>query len=389
MIKSRIIYVAIIIGAFVFSQALYDSISLFTLVCVLVLPVLSFLLLLLCRSTIGIRSRLARGQVYRYTQTTLLVEIKFGAPFLSPMMQINCIVNDPDGKESVIRRLPIGFSPFSKTVIEVPISYNYRGAYDVGVQSVEIYDFLRLFKLKAKVEQRNKLYVTPRFLPSDLRVSQDIYLEDGTSADMLATGGYGAELFGIRDYNDNDSLRHVHWNLSAAKGELLVKTYSINRQKQIFIMLDMTDSAYETLESRRIGDAIMETGISLCRDLLDRVGAVSLMWPGGGLKECLVDNPERLSIAYEESGLCPMQPEKALDRALAQISNVQALCFVTGRLTQEKLSRVEMLQASLACPIRLLALENVCQASDIALRTKSISLEIVSIEEIERGRVVS
>lgn len=389
MMKSRIVYAAITIAAFVFSQALYDSISLFTLVCVLVLPVLSFLLLLLCRSTINIRSRLARGQVYRYTQTTLLIEIKFGAPFLSPLIQLNCIINDPMGKESVIRRLPIGFSPFSKTVIEVPVSYNYRGVFDVGVQTVEIFDFLRLFKLKVKIDQCNKLYVTPRFLPSDLKISQNIYLEDGTSADMLAANGYGAELFGVRDYTDNDSLRHVHWNLSAVKDELVVKTYSVNRQKQIYIMLDMTDSMHDAHQIRRIGDAIMEAGLSLCKDLLNRVGSVALLWPGGGLKECLIDSPARLSAAYEESSLCPMQPENALDRALSQINNVQALCFVTGRLTFEKLSRVEMLQTNLACPIRLLAFENVCHANEDNLRAKNISLEIISLEAVEKGRVVS
>ncbi len=388
MIKSRIVYAAILIASFIFSQALYDSISLFTLVCVIILPILSVILMLLCKGTVGIRSRLSQSRVNRYHETTLLVEIKCGAPFLSPLMQLECIVNDPEGKESVIRRLPVGFSPFSKTVIEVPLRYTYRGKYEVGIRSVEIYDFLRLFKIRHKIDQRYKLYVTPRFLPSEIHFSQEIYLEDGSSTDIISSSNEGAELFGVRDYTDDDSLRHVHWNLSAAKDALMVKTYSVNRQHQMYILLDLTDKEHRTLRARRLGDAMVETALSLCRDLLDRVGSVCLMWQRGGLHECSVDSPQRLSVAYEEGGLCPMQSEKALDRALGEISNVQALCIVTGRLDEQKLSRVEILQNSLHCPIRLFAFENTCSVETMSLSAKNITLEMLHLEEIEKGRVI-
>ncbi len=388
MIKSRIIYATILIASFIFSQALYDSVSLFTLVCVIVLPLLSGGMLLLCHSSVGIRTKLSHSRVYRYHRSNLLVEVKCGAPLISPLMQLECIVNDPEGKESVIRRLPVGFSPFSRTVIEIPLEYAYRGKYEVGIKSVEIYDFLRLFKIRYKIDQKYKLYVTPRFLPSDVRFMQDIYLEDGTSTDIITSSGDGTELFGVRDYTDDDSLRHVHWNLSAAKENLLVKTYTVNRQQQMYLLLDLTDPEYNTHHARRLGDAMVETALSLCRDLQDRVGAVSMMWQRGGLHECLVDSPQRLSVAYEEVGLCPMQSEKALDRALSEISNVQALCIVTGRLNDKKLSRVEILQNALHCPIRLFAFENTCSAEAMALSAKDITLEMLSLEEVEKGRVV-
>ncbi len=388
MIKSRIIYVAILIASFIFSQALYDSISLFTLVCVIVLPLVSLFMLLLCKSSVSIRSKLSRTQVYRLHKTTLVVEIKCGAPLLSPLIRLNCVLNDVEGKESVIRCLPVGFSPLSKTVIEIPVQFSYRGKYEVGIRSVEIYDFLRLFSFKVKVDQCKDLYVTPRFLPSEIRLMQDVYLEDGTSTDMLASGSYGGELFGVRDYDENDSLRHVHWNLSAAKEDLVVKTYSVNRQRQVFLLLDMTDKEYKSFYARRLSDAMVEAGLSICRDLLSNVGAVNLMWQSGGLHECFVDNPQRLSVAYEEVGLCPMQPEKALDRALSEISNVQALCIVAGRLDEEKISRIEILQTALHCPIRLFIFENLCGADAAALASKNITLEILSLDEIEKGRVI-
>lgn len=47
MTRSRLIYLGLLIGAFVFSQALYDSISLFTLALVLLIPLISLICLLI------------------------------------------------------------------------------------------------------------------------------------------------------------------------------------------------------------------------------------------------------------------------------------------------------------------------------------------------------
>ncbi len=389
MLKSRIIYIAIVIAAFIFSQALYDSVSLFTLVCVLVLPVLSLILMLICRNFVFIRSKLARGHITRHSTTNLLLEIKCAVPFLSPVMKVNCVINDTQGKENVLRSFVVTFSPFSKTVIEIPVCFAYRGCYDIGIRSLEVYDFLGLFKHQYKVDQFYKLYVMPRHLPCGLRIEQDIYLEEGTSTDMQSTTGYGAELFGVRDYNDSDSLRHVHWNLSAVKDELVVKTYSVNRQKQIYVLMDMTDSEPHTLSSRRLGDAIMEAGLSLCRELQTRVGAVRIMWQSGGLKDYLVTSPAHFSLVYEEAGLCPMQSEQALDRIVGELSHVQALCIITGRLEQDKLSRIELMQNHLCCPIRVLTFENTCSAEASALISKDIALEVISLQALEEGRVMS
>ena len=54
MTRSRLIYTALLIAAFIFSQALYDSISLFTLAVVLLIPLVSFLCLLASASLVKI-----------------------------------------------------------------------------------------------------------------------------------------------------------------------------------------------------------------------------------------------------------------------------------------------------------------------------------------------
>ena len=56
MTRSRLIYAALLIAAFIFSQALYDSISLFTLAVVLLIPLISLLCLLISLSLVKIKA---------------------------------------------------------------------------------------------------------------------------------------------------------------------------------------------------------------------------------------------------------------------------------------------------------------------------------------------
>lgn len=388
MTKSRILYAGIIIAAFIFSQALYDSVSLFTLVCVLILPFISALLLLIGKSTIQIQCKLIHKEVNRFQETKLYVEVRCGAPFLSPVLRLNCLLPDDLGDRTCKRRLHISFSPMTKTVIEMPFTYNYRGTYDVGVDSIEICDFLRLIKVKKRVNTNWKLRVMPRFLPVDLNMQQKIYLEDGASTDMVNAGGYAADLLGVREFNDSDSLRYVHWNLSAIKDELMVKTFAANRQKQVYILLDLTDDTPEELQSRRRGDALVETALSLARNFMSHIGSVCLMFSGGGLQTHQIDTPLSLSAAYTAVALCPLQPPKALDKMLSQISNVQDLCYVTGVLTEEKIRRIEIMLQYVQCPIRILALEKDDSVEPSKYKSKGITIEILHLEDIEKGRIV-
>lgn len=387
MTGSRILYAAIVLAAFIFSQALYDSVSLFTLVCVLLLPLVSVSLLFLGRQTVHIRCKLSQTEMYRYGEGKVFAEIRCPMPLISPIMRINCRLPGEHRDESVPSQLHVSFSPMSTTVIEIPFSFDLRGNYTVGVESVEICDYLRLVRIRKKIGRKWKVRVKPRFLAVEAPLRQRIYLDDGTGTDMTPAVGYATEPLGVRDYIENESLRFVHWNLSAQKDQLMVKTFAATRQKQSYILMDLSAENITELHSRRVGDAVVECALSLARETVNEVGATCLMWNAGGLQKQEIDTPAQLAAAHAAVSMCPLQTQDKLDKILDQIDDVQDLCVVVGSLSDAKMRRIDVLRTVVHCPIKLVAVENTDHISADVLRGKNIFLQVLHLEHIEEGRL--
>ncbi len=387
MIKSRLLYIGIIIAAFVFSQALYDPISLFTLVCILLLPIVSLITMLIGAATLKVRTKMAKTDMVRFEKQPLRCEIKCAFPLLSPVLCLSCLLPDTEGLGVTKQKLFVRFSPFSRQIVEFPITFTRRGTYRVGVTQVEICDFLRLFRIRKTIKPTYVLRVKPRVLPCDLRMQQRVFMEDSSTSDMFLTEGYSTDLFGVRDFVDSDSLRQVHWNLSAQMDHLIVKTYAQSRQQQVHLWLDLS---FETVDevSRRFGDAMVETALSVARHLMNAVGIVQIFWTGGGTHHATVQSPEQFSNAYASLVRCPIHKEGKLQDMVSQIGSAQELCIVVGKLTEQKLHHVEYLQESLHSRIQVFTFEKEDEVSVDHLAAKGIHLSMLNLQEIEKGRIV-
>jgi uncharacterized protein (DUF58 family) len=60
-----------------------------------------------------------------------------------------------------------------------------------------------------------------------------------TGVEALAKTGGSDEFFGTREYRRGDSLRHIHWPLSAKHGVLIVKEFEIRGSTQVSVILDL------------------------------------------------------------------------------------------------------------------------------------------------------
>ena len=387
MTGSRILYAAIVIVAFIFSQALYDPISLFTLICVLLLPLISLVCMLIGSASVHVKCAIAKREIYRFEQSKLLAEIRCGFPLISPVMTLYCKLPEENGDRSLPRRLHISFTPRAKTTIEIPFSFGYRGIYQIGAQTIEICDFLRLFRMHKRIDKIWNVRVMPRLLSSDLALIQRVFLDEGSGTEMIGSPAYAAEIMGVRDYEDGEPLRFVHWNLSAVRDKLMVKSFASVRQQQVYLLLDLTDPEPAALSSRRLGDAMVETVLSVAREYLDHIGAICMMWNAGDLQRREVSTPQQLATVHTEIALCPMQSYRHMDEAMDKIGEVQELCVVVGRLNDDKMRRIEVLRHVVRCPITLLAFEYSATVSAESLLGKNIRLQMLDLAAVEEGRL--
>jgi uncharacterized protein (DUF58 family) len=109
-----------------------------------------------------------------------------------------------------------------------------RGVIGASDLSIEATDPLGLFRDRGALPDRELGLVYPRFaaLGSPPRQRE---LEAAVAAPRA---GAGTELFGVREYQVGDSLRRIHWRLSARRGELVVREYEPPGLRTLLLALD-------------------------------------------------------------------------------------------------------------------------------------------------------
>ena len=113
-------------------------------------------------------------------------------------------------------------APFHGKTFSFELQCNYRGNYEIGINSVEIEDFLGLFTFRYNVFEPKYVTVYPCivyldrfFLKTDFQ-SESHSILNSRNEDM-------ATISDIRNYAFGDSLKRIHWKLTAKSGDLMVK----------------------------------------------------------------------------------------------------------------------------------------------------------------------
>ena len=125
--------------------------------------------------------------------------------------------------------------PKTQIKLETQIICRYRGEYEVGIREIEFSDFLYLFSVKYKIPGSVKVFVEPKLVEMDSIKSFDEVQEfvnidsfrDRTDQDCP-----------VRDYQEGDPLKLVHWKATAKEMKLKVRTQKSDEQQRIIILLD-------------------------------------------------------------------------------------------------------------------------------------------------------
>lgn len=144
------------------------------------------------------------------------------------------------------------------------ITLPHCGYYTIRLKVLHCYDILRCFSHQSISHESFSLYVFPNYKQvslSLLETFQEHY--DAVEYAPHHGGDDYSEIYELRNYNEDDSLRHIHWKASLKKNELLVKVGSQPIIKRITIAV-----LYQ--ENDDYNDQQFDLFYSLCQDLLKR-----------------------------------------------------------------------------------------------------------------------
>lgn len=138
--------------------------------------------------------------------------------------------------------------------IKGELYFDIRGIYNFGATEVIIKDFLYIFTVNFTLKGNKSIRVYPKiysFIPKAFDGYNEISIINSNRKNIEDE----SSVRDIRKYRVGDSLRKIHWKLSAKYGELYIKNFDYASGERCSILLNMNKSNIiekEILEERSI-----------------------------------------------------------------------------------------------------------------------------------------
>ena len=170
----------------------------------------------------------------------------------------------------------------------------YRGTYRVGIRTVEITDFLRLFRLRYKNPEPLEVTILPYVAtPSDLagaQLSRILQRE-------IPTGNTVPDV-SVREYAAGDPRNRIHWTASAREQRLLVRRRAGEEQPNISIFLGTRRISDDPTVHLPVENRILELALALSRFFLLQRIPVNAYHIEGTLQTVSVTGSESFELYY-------------------------------------------------------------------------------------------
>lgn len=124
--------------------------------------------------------------------------------------------------------------------VELPASF--CGNISIGVDVIDIYDYLGFFHIRKKFKGMTKVCIMPKSEASDIQDIEGAYSE--IDNEELRFRGAGDEVTELREYRDGDSPRNIHWKRSSTlpEDDFIVKEYDLDVYRTVFLVIDIDAS---------------------------------------------------------------------------------------------------------------------------------------------------
>ncbi|MDR1541766.1 MAG: DUF58 domain-containing protein [Clostridiales bacterium] len=236
MIKNRIFYAFLAAISFVLVYFDNTRTAYAMLYSVLLLPVASILMAVLSLWALQVTDSVDKELILKGEETKYRINIKNMSFLYNPGVTLT-FPKSRLGLSSTARATTFSISSHEERELSFILSCKYRGVYDIGLESVQTKDFLGLFSLKKRWKGKRQLVVYPRVIELDnLPLSLNL-MNKSYSRYAMREEDYSA-ISDVRPYEPNDSMKRIHWKLSAKRNFLIVKNFETSALNSTAIFID-------------------------------------------------------------------------------------------------------------------------------------------------------
>jgi len=291
--RARYFVVWVLVGG---SAWLYGERMLYVALAVLTaLPIISYIIAVVGIMTLRITQQLP-GSILKEEYGNLVVNIV--NPMRLPFGNVRFLFYGDDFavvmQESILTNL--GFlKPMTQNI---PFQINYRGEYEMGIKSIQIMDLTGLFRLTRQIDLPVNMLALPRISDMTKFPITSNLMTQATSRYDMRDEDY-ATISDIRPYLPTDSIKRVHWKLTAKRNEWLVKNFQSNALHQITLILDSKRMDISYKEQIVTEDRMVEHFIGLADFCLRR--GMPVEYTSGEGHKVMARNPGDFDTIYHSA----------------------------------------------------------------------------------------
>lgn len=146
---------------------------------------------------------------------------------------------------------------FKMKHLELNLKFIRRGVYNFGDTSLDIKDFFSIFEAYKNISDNRTVKVYPR-----IHTIKSIVTAGNKSVETLSNKKGNVEdmstIDDIRKYRIGDSLKRIHWKVSAKHGELYTKNFETFSGEECNLFLDMNGSGYFIDNAEEVEEKLVE-----------------------------------------------------------------------------------------------------------------------------------
>lgn len=192
----------------------------------------------------------------------------------------------------------LAITPLSKKEFVFDMQCKYRGQYEVGISSVYIEDFLGLIRLNYKILETKKIIVYPKIE----HLSKFEVFTSNSYDSQSSSQGSVEDIHNIRDmriYQNGDSLRKIHWKLSARSNNWMVKNYQCTSAANVNLLIDLRKFNNSSNVDIILEDKIIESAVAVLYYYLNRGISVNYIYLTDKLEVLKASNRHEYEFIYK------------------------------------------------------------------------------------------
>ncbi len=310
----------------------------------LMLPVLSALQLLIACRMVDIEQYILPNPVERKDKTVLQIIFRQRGPFMQGYLDYSVQLSGRKGRKRFLRRQTVLLSGDSREK-RVSMICQHHGHYPIGLSRVWARDLFGLFYLPARFKLTLKkarpiLTVWPR--PAGLETLDELASFLKLQPQQISQQ-FGDEVYAIanlRHYQPGDSMKRVHWKLTARLNETMIKEFEKPLQQETLLLYDMEKLNYQNLAEMDYLDHFKDYAAELACQAVRNGSRLHSVWYGkDGRNAVEIENASELSLVQWQltdlSYAAEWPVNIILQEEKKQIQVVWTLFLMTNRLSSE------------------------------------------------------